>query len=383
MSNVYIASPVRRNGEVRCFRHSGTVLERKLSQTKENPNRAFYCCNGLVSDGEDGMEQCGFFKWEDELPMPSPQSSQAPNISQSTPVTPSKRPAATSASVHTLSPAQKRLNTSSQTPTRSPASQARLDAILRAAQDSPASKASTSASAIASSSALRASVPASPSSSNTATSQTPQTPQIPPAVPSSFSAQPSATSFRPLTPPPTAERTERHWPPQTPPNRRPIEQSEDVGRTRNENSNGPRNGIRNSVLGASGVRDGGVLSPICRVYVKLKARCQEVRLDDPFIFPSGSATDSGDSEPRGPVASSSLAESESADAEEPSAADELGSMASRLAQFPEYISRLERRLTAAEKSNNAKAQKMERMQEEIDSLKAQNAELQRSLAQRP
>ncbi|KAJ7747284.1 hypothetical protein B0H16DRAFT_1555408 [Mycena metata] len=363
MSNVHVASPVRRNGEVRCFSHSETVLERKWSHTEGNPNRrAFYCCEVVVSDGQDGMRQCNFFKWEDELPMPSSQSSQASSTSQSTPVTPSKRPA--SALVHELSPVQKRLNASSQTPTRSPASQARLDAILRA-QNVPATEASTSA---ITSSALRASGSVSPSPSHTAT---PPTSQTSPALPSWFSAQPSATSFRPSTPPPTAERTERHWNPTTPPTRRSIEQSEDVSRTRNENSNVPRNGIRSSVLGASG------LPNLC----KLNARCQEVRLDDPFIFPSGSATSSGDSEPRGPVALSSLAESESADAE--SAADELGIMANRLAQFPEYISKLERRLTAAEKSNNAKAQKMERMQEEIDRLKAQNAELQRNLAQRP
>jgi len=101
---------------------------------------------------------------------------------------------------------------------------------------------------------------------------------------------------------------------------------------------------------------------------------QDARLDDPFGSPTGSVTGAGGSEPRGPVASQSLA---SADAEDLSVADEYLDYSNRVAG---YIRMLERRLEAAEKSNDAKAHRIEKMQEEIDRLKVSNEELERSLA---
>jgi hypothetical protein len=190
--------------------------------------------------------------------MASPSPSQGDS-----PSTPSKRPASTAE--HELSPMQKRLNTSQGTPTPSPrsaASQARLDAMLRA-QGLPAeSEASTNAllsTAVPHSSAS----PSSASSYHTALPGTSTSPLLP-----SWCPVPSSALLRPVTPPPTADRTERHWPPQTPsPARVPVAQSEYVNRTGNENSNIPRNGMRNSVLDPSTVSDGAAnlyLSPICR-----------------------------------------------------------------------------------------------------------------------
>ncbi|KAJ6594105.1 hypothetical protein B0H19DRAFT_1246812 [Mycena capillaripes] len=284
-------------------------------------------------------------KWEDQLFMVSSPPSEGVVASQSGPSTPTKRPA--SSAEHELSPAQKRLNTS-QVPTPSPrsaASLARLDAMLRAQGQLPAvPEASTST--LPSTSVPRTSAPPSPASSyHTAL---PETSSL---LPSWCNAQPSSTSFNPVTPPPTAERAERHWPPRSP--RLPVAQSENVSRTRNENdSNSARNGMRNSVLGAS----------------------TDARLDDPFS-PSGSYTDSGGSEPRGLVASHSLA---SADAEELSVADEYMDFSRRMHA---YITQLQERLEAAEKSNDAKTQKIERLQEENDRLKRRNNELETNLAQ--
>ncbi|KAJ7859715.1 hypothetical protein B0H13DRAFT_1125917 [Mycena leptocephala] len=92
----HVASPVV-NSEVRCFKHGGIALPRRISRTQKNPNRAFYSCE--VADGSDGAK-CNFFKWEDELSMASPSPSQGDS-----PSTPRKRPASTAE--HELSPMQK------------------------------------------------------------------------------------------------------------------------------------------------------------------------------------------------------------------------------------------------------------------------------------
>ncbi|KAJ7647145.1 hypothetical protein FB45DRAFT_190311 [Roridomyces roridus] len=151
MSNLHLASPVRSNGKVRCFRHEN-LLERQVSKTLANPNRGFYSCDASV--GTDG-ESCDFFKWEDEMsPPPSPSPSR-------------KRPA----SLLEDDLAHKRPNTSQNT-TRSPASQARYEAIMRSSRQGT-------------------SVTPSPSPANTST------------------AGPSTAVHRPVTPTPKTE--EQDW----------------------------------------------------------------------------------------------------------------------------------------------------------------------------
>ncbi|KAJ7268736.1 hypothetical protein B0H12DRAFT_64261 [Mycena haematopus] len=248
---------------------------------------------------------------------------------QYNPQTPSKRPAPTNEPE--LAPPQKRSNTSSPTPSpqRTAASQARLDAILRAQCQTPSeSEASTG---------INNALPGPSSLRSAAMFQTS------PILPSRCSTQASPTSFQPTTPPPSAER---HRPPQTPPFiRAPVAQSEEVGRSVGH-SNSPRNGIQN-IHGAS------VNAP----------------LDDPFTCPTASVTGSGGSEPRGPVTSHS-------DGEEVSTADEYLDYSNRVA---EYIRLLERRLQTAEKSDETKARRIERLQEEIDRLKVRNEELESTI----
>ncbi|KAJ7680553.1 hypothetical protein DFH06DRAFT_422434 [Mycena polygramma] len=259
--------------------------------------------------------------------MPSPPPSQG--ASQSSPLTPSKRPA--SSVDHELSPVHKRLNTSRDAPTPSPrsaASKARLAAML-SAQGQPAQP-EASTSTLPSSSLPNSNVSPSPASSyHTALSETSHSPLLPswcPAKPTS--AKSTSPLFTPVTPPPTAEHTERHSP-----NSALEVQSPDVHRTRNDQS--VSNGMRSSVLGAS----------------------KGARLDDPFS-PSGSYTSSGGSEPRGPVASHSRA---SADVED--LADRYMDFS---VQIHSYMKMLEERIDTAEKSNDDKAEKIECLQEEIE-----------------
>ncbi|KAF7376369.1 hypothetical protein MSAN_00052400 [Mycena sanguinolenta] len=255
----------------------------------------------------------------EELPMAVSPPRAVP--SQTNPQTPSKRPASTND--HELTPPHKRSNICPPTPSpqRTAASQARLAAILRAqGQATSESEASTS------------------TLQSTSTFLHPRHP-----------IQASPTSFQPGEPPPTAEQTERHWPPQTPPSIRAAvvqSASEQVGRTI-QFSSSPRNGNQN-FLGAS----------------------ENVLLDDPFDCPSGSFTGSGGSEPRGPVALS--------DAEEMSVPDQYLAYSNQVAQ---YIKLLERRLQAAEKNSEDKARKIERLEEEVDRLRARNKELDSALTE--
>ncbi|KAJ6499046.1 hypothetical protein C8R45DRAFT_102044 [Mycena sanguinolenta] len=253
----------------------------------------------------------------EELPVASPPPAVAPQIN---PQTPSKRPA--SINEHELTPPHKRSNIAPPTPSpqRTAASQARLAAILRAQGQVPLE-----------------------SEASTSTLQSTSTSSLLPMHP----IQASPTSFQPTTPPPTAEQTERHWPPQTPPSiRTAVTQSASgqVGRTI-QFSSSPRNGTQN-YLGAS----------------------ENVPLDDPFDCPSGTVTGSGGSEPRGPVALS--------DAEEMSVSDQYLDYSNQVAQ---YIKLLERRLQVAEKSNEDKARRIGRLNEEVDRLKAHNKELESAL----
>ncbi|KAF8210578.1 hypothetical protein K438DRAFT_2011934 [Mycena galopus ATCC 62051] len=253
------------------------------------------------------------------------------------PKTPSKRSASTAE--HELGPVQKRPNTSAPTPSpqRTAASQTRLAAILRAQAQIPSelpAESETSPSTLQSTSVAH-NYPASSASSSrpAAISQTS------PLLPSWRPVQSSSESPQPVTPPPVAEKTACHWPPQTPPSVRVLTvKSEDVGRTREPSNN---------ILGAS----------------------MNARLDDPFNCPTGSVTGPGGSEPRGPVASYS-------DAEQIAVADEYLDYSNRVA---EYIRQLERRLQAAEKSNDAKARRIEKLNEEIDRLKIRNGELESRL----
>jgi hypothetical protein len=104
------------------------------------------------------------------------------------------------------------------------------------------------------------------------------------------------------------------------------------------------------------VRDGAVpVSHFAESLNRSYARCQDSQLGaDPFYSPSGSATRSGGSEPRGEVTVASLA---SADQD----AAEIIEFATRTANL---VQLLQRRLRAAEKSNDAKALKIEQLLEE-------------------
>ncbi|KAJ7496091.1 hypothetical protein B0H11DRAFT_883310 [Mycena galericulata] len=343
-NNVHVASPVHGGGEVRCFRH-GVAIQRQVSQTSSNFNRAFYSCN--IPEGPDG-ETCSFFKWEDDLALATPPSSAA-DVS-------STRKRSASTTEHELSPAPKRPSTSQRTTPRTPASQARLDAILRAQGHLPAGQSiSTMASA---STVPRRSVSPSPSSSRRV-----DTPLTDRTAPTSIPAQPSTPLYRPMTPPPTAESAESRWPPQTPPSSRvPAStiQSENGGGTRDANFSGIQNGIQNQSFLGTLVRDG-----------------PEPRLDaDPFGSPSGSFTGSGgsESEPRAAVAYNSRVSADSIQMSP--AVREFVDFSNRSAA---YITQLELRLSAAEKSNDAKARKMEQLLEEIERLKVRNAELEHNL----
>ncbi|KAJ7446270.1 hypothetical protein B0H11DRAFT_392346 [Mycena galericulata] len=359
-NNVHVASPVHGGGEVRCFRH-GVAIQRQVSQTSSNFNRAFYSCN--IPEGPDG-ETCSFFKWEDDLALATPPSSAA-DVS-------STRKRSASTTEHELSPAPKRPSTSQRTTPRTPASQARLDAILRAQGHLPAD--STMASA---STAPRRSASPSPSSSRRV-----DTPLTDRTAPTSIPAQPSTPLYRPMTPPPTAESAESRWPPQTPPSSRvPAStiQSENGGGTRDANFSGIQNGIQNQSFLGTLVRDGPVSNTVShwptlnRKYVG----CQEPRLDaDPFGSPSGSFTGSGgsESEPRAAVAYNSRVSADSIQMSP--AVREFVDFSNRSAA---YITQLELRLSAAEKSNDAKARKMEQLLEEIERLKVRNAELEHNL----
>ncbi|KAJ7702998.1 hypothetical protein B0H17DRAFT_1194252 [Mycena rosella] len=285
-------------------------------------------------------------EWEDELSLASPPPSQSPSWSKFKPATPLKR--AAPASDHELSPTPKRLNAphqASASSPRTPASQARLDAILRAQGLSVAASAPDPT-------PRRSSSP-SPSSSRSVGA--PQASQTSPYLPSWFESSPTP-SYRPATPPPTAERTEPQWPPQTPPSSRgPPVQSEPAKRARNEKSVEKQNR-----------HDFGTSSD------------SDARLDaDPFRSPSGSETRSGGSEPRGKTTVAPPNSLPSADPGKQSAAAQVLDQANRTAA---YITQLELRLSAAEKSNDAKALRMERLQEEIDQLQARNTELERILA---
>ncbi|KAJ7772560.1 hypothetical protein DFH07DRAFT_937548 [Mycena maculata] len=313
-NNDHVAFPVH-NGEVRCFRHTDVALVRQVSQTQNNFNRAFYSCE--VIEGEGG-EICNFFKWEDELALASPPPSQ---------VAPRKRPAPTTE--HELSPAQKRSSGSQWTTPRTPASQARLDAILRATGQRP--DASTS------------STPASPSPSSSRSIGIPQT-----ARPTSSlgSAQVSTPLYRPITPPPTAEGTELHSPLQTLPSSRVL-----APVARSEHANGTRRNANSSLPSRS----------LLDADARLEA--------DPFSSPSGSFTGSG-LQSRGAVAYNFL----------PSAA--AGELSPAVREFVDNSNRtagliadLERRLTAAEKSNDAKARKMEKLLEQIKTYDISHSKL--------
>ncbi|KAJ6587110.1 hypothetical protein DFH09DRAFT_246116 [Mycena vulgaris] len=326
MSRVHLASPVQANGEVKCLKHD-LVLKKLVSHTSKNPDRPFYSCD--AADGAGGAT-CKFFKWEDELVPPPSQPS-------SLPLTPQKRPASTAE--HEFSPAQKRPNASHQAPTsspRNPASQARLDAILRA-HGLPAAGPSRSP-------------PSSPSSSRTPDVQQ-GSPTLSPLA--SWCIPPQSTpQYLPMTPPATAERTERRWPPQTPPSSRAAL----LKHVRTQS------GMSTEVQSDEDDPSGTSFD-------------SDARLDaDPFSSPSGNDTRSGGSEPH-EVAPHPFA---SADPKEVSAAAyNVIDSANRTAAL---IMQLERRLSAAEKSNDAKARKIELMQEEMDRLKARNARLERSLA---
>ncbi|KAJ7091194.1 hypothetical protein C8R44DRAFT_817299 [Mycena epipterygia] len=147
--------------------------------------------------------------------------------------------------------------------------------------------------------------------------------------------------------------TERHldWLPQTPPASRalgPAAPSEHPSGTRDENSHEPRNGngMQNRYLNLANASASLEAAP------------------GPLCSPSGSATSSGGSEPRGPEV-------------ELSPIEQFMDTSNRT---KDYMLMLERRLSAAEKSNDAKAERMERLLEEIDILKARNADLERRLA---
>lgn len=276
-------------------------------------------------------------EWEDDLVhASSPLSQGSPAAS------PRKRPASTME--HELSPVQKRPSTSQNPTPRTAASQARLDAILRAQGQLPADPTPST-------------IPSGSASSSSRRIQTSR------RVPGSSVSQPSTPLYRPMTPPPTVERTEPHWPPQTPPSssRVPASSAEsDVNGTRDANSSGTKTGMQNQdVLGTSLVRDGVVPVPHSLSLNWKYVGCQEQRLDaDPFSSPSGSSTRSGGSEPRGAVALASADPYERS----PAVRNYVDSSNRTIA----YIMQLEMRLSAAEKSNDAKARKMEQLLEEID-----------------
>ncbi|KAF7315486.1 zf-GRF domain-containing protein [Mycena indigotica] len=102
--------------EVRCSTHPETQLPRRVSKSVKNPDRAYYKC---------AIDPCKFFKWEDEIVgLGSPFSSQnTSSQNMSPPTTPSRKRVAESE----LGPPAKR-----QSSIRSPAAQARRDAIMRA-----------------------------------------------------------------------------------------------------------------------------------------------------------------------------------------------------------------------------------------------------------
>ncbi|KAJ7497493.1 hypothetical protein FB451DRAFT_1211684 [Mycena latifolia] len=333
-SKVQLASPVQ-NGQVKCYHHpENGALKRLISHSSTNPDRAFYSCRVLDAGGKE----CKFFKWEDELSLTPPSLQGPPAASQSTPTNSLKRPAPSAD--HELSPTQKRPNAPQQPPAaspRNPASQARLDAIRRAQGLSVGESTSGP--------------PPSPSPPSSRNVDVPNPSQSLPSwsVPSST----STSTYRPLTPPPTVERAERRWPPQTPPSRGARAQSEHASRTnRNEKGNEEHNGLGTSLN----------LDALLDV--------------DPFSSPSGRDTGSGGSEPRGATSVAPPHLLPSADPDESSAADDVMNFANRTSAF---IRKLQRRLSAAEKSNDAKARKMELMQEEIDQLKARISELELEL----
>ncbi|KAK7005727.1 hypothetical protein R3P38DRAFT_3039256 [Favolaschia claudopus] len=344
-NRVHSASPVV-NNEVKCYRHPEIALPRRISKTEKNPGRAFYSCEVKIKDnkGNDGAT-CNFFKWEDELPIATPPSSQTA-ASPFNPQTPSKRPASNSEQDSGRPPKRQNTSTPTSSPQRTPASQARLQAILSAQeQSSPALEAGTSPRFTP---AVQNNIPTPSSSPSTSQSST-SAAFDPGRRPTSPSAR-----YQPTTPPPTAERTGRLWPPQTPPSvRLSAAQSEHLDGSR-ENRNININGMPDNIFCVA----------------------EAVRLDEQSNLPTGRPTGSASSEPRGPVASHSLGSADG-EAEEPDAADELLDYSQRLAA---HIKHLKRRLESADKQNNAKACKIEVMQAEIDRLKLRNDELERCLA---
>ncbi|KAJ7217857.1 hypothetical protein GGX14DRAFT_438606 [Mycena pura] len=434
MSRVHVVSPVHNGGEVRCYRHPDTVLPRKISHTERNFNRAFYSCDipGPIRQLPPFLLKMEFdpmLEWEDQLSLASPPPSQSPQS------TPQKRPAPTT--VDDLGPSQKRPHSQASTSTpRSAAAQARFNAILGARElstedsfsEQPPSPSPSSRTAVAqarpdaisstqgrpaesglspsprtpstqtrldaffdaqcqpteasltaqarydaivgavasqsgpSTPAAQARFeamlsaqgsPAETSSSNMPPPRDvtdPQTPKTSPTRPSWFSARPS-------TPPPIAERRGgQPWPPQTPPSSRAPTTNSDAGR---------RTSTRSSDIGQN---DRHCVFDVDTVEVRLNA--------GPLNSPSGTSTASGSgSAPRGVVAPHSLV---SAEAEGQLSPADLLMDASNQAAV--YIKELERRLATAETDNDAKAQKIEYMIQEIEKLRTHNAEIDRVLA---
>ncbi|KAJ7149083.1 hypothetical protein C8R43DRAFT_1236686 [Mycena crocata] len=66
-----VATPENTLGEVKCPTAHDVVLPRNISQSKENPNRAFYVCDEEDYNSDDEADydpvKCKYFKWEDEL----------------------------------------------------------------------------------------------------------------------------------------------------------------------------------------------------------------------------------------------------------------------------------------------------------------------------
>ncbi|KAJ7079151.1 hypothetical protein B0H15DRAFT_804625 [Mycena belliarum] len=340
---VHAISPVQ-NGQVKCYQHTDQVISRQVSHTDKNPGRW-----GSSSYPETRHSQCPLpapsipakfemkmgmsasflvcpdttlcvenadrkpLEWEDQLDLATPSSSQG--ASQSTPTTPRKRPASTAE--HELTPARKRPNAPSSAPAsspRTPGSQARLDAIRRAQGLSAGDGASGPPS-----------TPSPSSSRRVDGSQASRT------LPSWSSP---STTHRPVTPASRTEPTEHHWPS---PFHGAYTQSEDTSRTSK---------------GKGKDRDPYGLDTSSSLDSRLDADL------DVFCSPTGSDTGSGSSEPRGPT----MVAPPSADLEGLSAAEYVMDSASRISA---YIGQLERRLGAAEKSNDAKARKIELMHKEI------------------
>ncbi|GLB37581.1 hypothetical protein LshimejAT787_0406320 [Lyophyllum shimeji] len=339
----------------------------KTSQTERNPGRQYYCCPKGMSD----PDRCAFWYWADDpmfsrlrvsasspaTPSSSPafESNLSPNAHHSPPTTPRKRGFEPSLSSPELTPSQKRMkiiqealretttsppaSTPGQASTTSRRSQKRLGDIREALSPSNPSKISQPAD--------NSPGPGRRPSGYSASTSRSQSPDR-----ASMSIQPLDSAHHEGS---DGEEDAALWALVTPP-----DSSLEIGCLSNE----------------PGINVGNVHSreqnaEPTHATPRWRGRDPEDPFDD-SVSRSQFTNSSSSSNPY-VLASTSLQRPTSL------SADTISSVISSLSDIPGYVQKLERKVVAAERSNTAKAKRIQDLEQEVGRLQEENGALQKSL----